>query len=169
MKNILNITAGVAMVATLLLTASCGKDNELTPEVKENDVEQGNENLTLGNEANPLWEIPQGIYNTYETLMSVQVTLQDILLPYVTENDLMCATINGEIRAVTNTQYTGGEVYFPLIIAGENGSEKISLHYYCSKLKRTYTIEDWMIFTPGIAPTDDNGKPYIVEFIPESK
>lgn len=158
-------------MATLLLSTSCGKDDEVTPEVKEENPEPGNEFqefLTSSNENTPLWEIPSDLYDIYENIMSIQVTLQEVLLPYSTESDLMCVTIDDDIRAVVGAQYTGGELYFPLTIAGNSGSRDISIHYYCSKLQRTYTVKDWKSFTPGIPPTD-NGKPYVPEFIPGAK
>ena len=51
---------------------------------------------------------------------------------------------------------------------GVGSSGKVTLNYYCSHLRRTYTIVDWMPFTPNIKPTN-NGNPYVVEFIPYKK
>ena len=155
MKNIVKMIAGVAMTTTLLIaTTSCGDDNDGWKQY-----------LTKGNEARPAWSTPSDIYQTFEFTMAVQVTLQDELLPYASDDDLMCATIGDEVRAVTTLQRTGGEVYFPLVIAGSSGSGKVSLRYYCAQLRRTYTLDGWMPFTPGISPTQD-GLPYVVEFIP---
>lgn len=156
MKNIVKVIAGVAMAATLIIvTTSCGDDAG----------EDWKVYLTQGNEARPTWSTPSDMYQIFEFTMAVQVTLQDKMLPYASDDDLMCATIGDEVRATTTLQRTGSEVYFPLIIAGSSGSGKVSLQYYCAQLHRIYTLEDWMPFTPGISPTQ-NGKPYVVEFIP---
>ena len=147
---------GVGSLVLLLcvLCVSCDDDND--------DWKQY---LTRGNEARPTWSIPSDMYQIFEFTMAVQVTLQDELLPYASDDDLMCATIGDEVRAVTTLQRTGGEVYFPLVIAGSSGSGKVSLRYYCAQLRRTYTLDGWMPFTPGISPTQD-GQPYVVKFIP---
>ena len=130
------------------------------------DDEEKNPLLNMGNQSRPTWTIREGLYNEddLDMTMSNQVTLQDELKAYASDDDLMCATIDGEIRALTSLQRTGGEIYFPLIIAGSSGSSKVTLNYYCSQLKRIYTIVDWMSFIPNIKPTND-GKPYVVEFI----
>ena len=137
---------------------SCGDDDKnVTPS-----------QLSKGNDERPTWTIRQGLYNEMDLTMGVQVTLQDELLPYASEDDLMCATINGEVRALAEWENTGGEIYFSLVIAGNGDSDAISLSYYCSKLKRIYTVANWKPFNSGTSPTD-NGKPYIVEFIPTEK
>ena len=138
---------------------ACGDDDEKT-----------NPLLTTGNDARPTWTVREGLYDEMELTMSAQVTLQDELLPHAGDDDLMCATIDGEVRAVTGLERTGGEIYFPLVIAGNSGSSsKVTLKYYCSQFKRIYTIVDWMPFTPNIKPTNNDGKPYVVEFIPTEK
>ena len=134
------------------------------------DDDKKNPMLNMGNESRPTWTLREGLYNEedMEFTMSIQVTLQDELKAYASDDDLMCAIIDGEVRALTGLQRTGGEIYFPLVIAGSSGSGKVTLNYYCSHLRRTYTIVDWMPFTPNIKPTN-NGNPYVVEFIPYKK
>ena len=132
---------------------SCGDDENVTPS-----------QLLKGNDERPTWTIRQGLYNEMDLTMGVQVTLQDELLRYASEDDLMCATIDGEVRALAEWENTGGEIYFPLVIAGNGDSNSVGLSYYCSQLKRIYTIADWKAFNPGTSPTE-NGKPYVIEFI----
>ena len=144
----------IPIAALLLMFVACGDDEKVDP------------TLAQGNDERPTWTLPADLYKTYEFLMSVQVTLQDELLAKASDGDLMCAVVDGEIRAVAPLQRTGGEVYFSLIIAGNSGSGSVTLRYFCSQLKRIYTLEGWMPFTPGIAPTQD-GNPYVVEFIGE--
>ena len=61
-------------------------------------------------------------------------------------------------------QCTGGEPYFYLGIAGDGSTGRVSLRYYSSRLRRTYTATDWKPFTPSISPTQD-GKPYVIKFM----
>jgi len=141
------------MVATLLL-AACASDNE--------DVTSG---LAQGNEPRPAWQLPANLYENFEATMAVQVTLQEELLATASDDDLMCATIGGELRALTTLQRTAGVVYFPLVIAGNSNSGPVSLSYYSARLKRIFTLTDWMPFSPGISPTsDEDGRPYVVTF-----
>ncbi|MBP5514591.1 MAG: hypothetical protein J6Y04_07435 [Bacteroidaceae bacterium] len=154
MNTILKTIAGVAMMATLLLTVSCKDDKESNPY------------LTKGNDSRPAWEAEEPNYLEFEHTMAVDLNLQDILLPYVSDDDLMCATINNKVRAVSTLDRSGGQVSFPMVIAGNSGDGKVSLHYYCSRLSRIYTLNDWMNFTPSLSPTSD-GISYIVNFIPQ--
>ena len=140
-----------------MLFAACGDDDDDT-----------SPDLKMDSDSRPTWILPQNTYQDFESTMAVQLTLQDELLAFSSEEDLMCATINGEIRALTSLQHTGGEAYFPLVIAGNSNSGSVTLQYYCAQLKRIYTFVDWMKFTPGISPTQD-GKPYVVEFIHTEK
>ena len=72
------------------------------------------------------------------------------------------------VDSLTFPDEPGGEPYFPLLIAGDSGSAHVSISYYCSRLKRIYSIEDWMPFTPGMSPMQD-GKPYVLNFFPIEK
>lgn len=149
-----------------MLFVACGDDDDDT-----------NPHLKMGGDSRPTWILTQNMYQEYESTMAVQVTLQDELLAYASEEDLMRATImtsiDGEMkpqtRALTSLQFTAGEPYFSLIIAGNSNSGSVTLQYYCAQLNRIYTVENWMPFSPGIAPTLDDGKPYVVEFIPTEK
>lgn len=139
----------------VFMFSSCKDDNE-------GDFKQY---LKQGKESRPAWEAEEPNYPEFEQTMSVEVTLQEVLLPYASDEDLMCAMIGDEIRAVNGLERTGGQVYFPLVIAGNSDDNFVTLKYYCSKLRRIYTIERWMPFTPGMAPTLGE-KLYVPEFIP---
>lgn len=157
-RNIIKTIAGVAMMATLLLVVSCSDD----------DKNEYSKYLKKGKDERPSWKIPNDMYKNFEFTMSVQVIPQDEFLPYFSEDDLMCATIDGDIRALSILQRTGGEPYFSLLIAGDSSSGPVSISYYCSRLKRIYTIKDWMPYTPGMSPMQ-NDKPYVLNFIPVEK
>ena len=154
MNTILKTIAGVAMMATLLLTISCKDDKESNPY------------LTKGHDSRPAWEDEEINWTEFEQTMSVDLNLQDILLPYVSDEDLMCATIGDKVRGVSTLDRSGGQVSFPMVIAGNSVDGKVSLHYYCSRLSRIYKVTDWMSFSPNLSPTS-GGTSYVVNFIPQ--
>lgn len=135
------------LLASLALCA-CSSD--------EGEVEVTPSFLLQGTDARPTsWIAPD--YSLYELTMSVQVQLGDTLVKFQSEQDLMCATIAGEVRAVEGPRSTMGEVYYPLVIAGNGSEQSITLHYYCDRLHRIYTIQDWAVYDPSAAPTGENG------------
>lgn len=101
------------------------------------------------------WTVPD--YTQYEFRMSVQVQLGDTLSNFQSSDDLMCAMIDGEVRAVTAPLSTGGIIYYPLIIAGHGNEQVISLYYYCAQLQRIYTLLNWTNFNASAAPTGTSG------------
>ena len=154
-KNVIKIIAGVALAATLL--PSCSKDH---------DDDNLNSQLTKGTDQRPSWTVPADLYMRYEYTMSVEVIPQETLLSYLTDDDMMCATVDGEIRAVSTPHRNGGQTYFPLVIAGTSNSGAVSLSYYCARLSRIYTLNAWQPFNPGLAPLQDD-QPYVIHFITE--
>ncbi len=171
MKSIMNKIAGVAMVATLLLTAACsGSDGDSPVTPPSPDDPSGkkdtiiNENLKPGTDAKPDWKVKEGLYFEDEQTMSISVTPQQELAPYTSTDDLMCAVIDGEIKAVTIAyEQSYGVHYFPLVIASNAGGVQITLKYYCSKLHRIYTLNNWMRFNSAISPLEE-GNYYVVSF-----
>jgi len=111
--------------------------------------------LLAANDARPNWTNPDA--SLYELRMSVQVELGDTLAAYQSSLDLMCATINGEVRAVTSPGETGGVIYYPLIIFDNGTGGTVSLSYYCDRLHRIYTITNWATFNVSAAPTGNSG------------
>ncbi len=101
------------------------------------------------------WVAPD--YSLYELTMSVQVQLGDTLKDFQSSGDMMCATINDEVRAVTKSMVNGTITYYPLSIAGNGGDMTVSLHYYCDRLRRIYTITNWTQFNAAAAPTGESG------------
>jgi len=166
MRTIINKLAGVAMLATLLLTAGCSsseneEDNPVVPPIVD---PSGDPNLKPGSDAKPDWQVQGGLYDENEQTMSIVVQPQLELAAYASTGDVMGAFINNEVRAVSTARQLGdGTIYFPLVIAGSGGGEQITLKYYCSKLTRIYTKADWVQFSSTISPTD-NGQYYAVKF-----
>lgn len=135
----------LALTSLALFACSSDDDTETTPTY-----------LLQGTDSRPTsWIKPD--YSLYELTMSVQVQLGDTLAKYQTDQDLMCATIGGEVRAVTEPKVTMSEIYYPLTIAENGGEKTIALHYYCDSLHRIYTIENWANFDPSAPPTGEDG------------
>lgn len=138
------------LAALTFMVGSCGSDSE---ELKPESVDQ---RFKPGSDDSPTtWTAPD--YSQFEYRMAVQVQLGDTLAAFQSDGDLMCAQIGGEVRAVTTPQSTGGVVFYPLFIAGEGDARTVSLHYYCDRLHRIYTIANWATFNASAAPTGDSG------------
>ena len=135
------------LAALTIVVGSCGSDDEPTPQVSEYLVE--------GTATRPTWKASD--YNQFEHTMSLQVQLGDTLVNFQSRQDLMCATIKGEVRAVSEPLTTAGEVFFPLSIASDGNEGNVALHYYCDRLHRIYTIANWATFDPYVAPSGDSG------------
>ena len=140
-----NIFYMLLLTALTFMVGSCSDDDESTEPTEPiiEDVRPTN------------WIAPDA--SLYELRMTVQVELGDTLAAYQGEQDLMCATIDGEVRAVTIPHKTGKTIYYPLFILDNRTGGTVSLHYYCDRLHRIYTITNWSNFTPSAAPTGKSG------------
>jgi hypothetical protein len=149
-KNIISI---MLLTALAFVAGSCGGDSESDPVPTPEPVPSY---LTPGTDVRPTtWTAPSP--QDYELWMSLQVQLGDELADYQSSADLVCATVNGEVRAATAPMTTGDIIYYPLTIGGNGGDQTVSLHYYCDRLHRIYTIANWAAFKEGIAPTGESG------------
>lgn len=157
MKKLLYL-AGVALVATLLLGACSSSDDD---ESKENNG--ASMTPKEGTDARPSWVVASDPLLQDDWPMSVQIGVQSALLPYVSSEDLMCAMLKGEVRAVSGLKETGGQYYFMLPVLGNSGEGSVTLKYYCDKLHRIFTVSDWKEFDSTIQPTVQ-GVPYEVPF-----
>ena len=157
MKNIVKM-AGVVLSATLLFTACSKSDDsdQKQTEPTEQPVPQP------GTDQRPTWTEPDiSLYGGDP--MTVQITLQDELLPYAGEGDLMCAKLNGEVRAVSDLYESHDQKHFRLSIYGSSNEGDVTLCYYCHQLSRIFTVENWKAFDASTAPTDE-GTPYVPPF-----
>ena len=137
----------IAVAITFALQACSSDDESETPFVPKS--------LPTGTDQRPLnCQAPD--YRQFELTMSLQVQLGDTLVNFQSKQDLMCVTINNEIRAVTGPNSTMGEVYFPLTIAGNGSEGAMTLNYYCDNLHRIFTIPNWGTFNPSLAPSGDS-------------
>lgn len=148
----------IVMIAALALVAvGCSDDDDKAESSSANDKLKAfyAALLTPGTEQSPQWEFSD--YFQYEMSMSIQVQLGDTLAHYMSSEDRMCATVGGEMRAASSPETNGTVVYIPLVIAGGSDDEYVTLQYYCSRLKRIYTLPNWALFNPAAAPTGTDG------------
>lgn len=168
MKYILMTMMSVLMLSmTACSTADEDPTGVVKPEVpKDTTVANpvNDDNLKPGTDGRPSWQIASDLYQRYEQTMTAQVTLQKELLTYVSAEDLMCVTVNGEIRCVSPIHYNNGEWIFSLTIAGTGNDKFLSVSYYCSKLSRIYKRERWVAFSQAYQPTLGNGRPHVIIF-----
>lgn len=112
-------------------------------------------------DARPHWEAPNA--GDYEQTMNVYLIMQDELQPYLSENDILCAKIDGQVRGVAVPRLDEGSWLISMILFS-NGAAPVQLSYYCDQLHRIFTT-DWTTFDATVAPTGTGGiyKPTFVK------
>ena len=136
------------VLTALAFAASCSSDDDDTTGGTTTGLAEGDATRPT------TWTAPN--YALFELTMSVQVQLGDKLADYQSSQDLVCATINDEVRAVAGPQVTGDVTYFPLVIAGNGADRAIALHYYCDRLHRIFTLSNWTTFDQSTPPTGES-------------
>ena len=159
MKNLIKI-AGVVLSATLLFTA-CSTSDDIDSGTQPVDP-AAKKTPQPGTDERPTWTAPDISLFSGDP-MTVQIALQEELEPYVGEGDLMCAKLNGEVRAVSDLYESYGQKHFRLSIYGSGNESAVTLCYYCKQLSRIFTVENWKTFDASTAPTD-GGTPYVPTF-----
>jgi len=149
----------IALAALAILAWGCSSDDN-----DSNNPPQPSE-IPAGNDVRPSWEAPN--YDLFEQVMNVQVQMQDTLTKYVSKNDLLCATIGGEVRAVAAPRQVGDGWLAPLTVASNDADVAVELSYYCEQLHRIFTIP-WTTFDASVAPTGTGGI-YLPEFVKSNK
>lgn len=143
----------LALAALALLAWGCSSDGDGTSTQPTPPTPTPTE-IPAGTDTRPTWQTPN--YDLYEQTMIVEVQLQDTLAKYASAQDLICATIGGEVRGVAEAQQNDDNWVFPLIIASNNAGVAIELSYYCDKLHRIFSIQ-WTTFDASVAPTGTGG------------
>lgn len=154
-KNIL------ALTALALLAWGCSSDDgeSATPTSTPPTPEETTV-IEPGTDARPDWVAPSA--NDFEQNMNVYLMLQDQLQPYISQNDMLCAKIDDEVRGVAVPRQDEGDWLISLIVFS-NGAAPIKLSYYCDQLHRIFTI-DWTTFDASVPPTGTGGI-YQPEFV----
>ena len=118
-----------------------------------------------GTDARPNWTATN--YDLYEQLMIIDVLIQDTLQQYASEQDLLCATIKGEVRGVASAYQTDDNqwLFSSLTVGSNEAGVMVQLSYYCDKLHRIFTITNWALFDASVAPTGTDGiyKPLFIK------
>ena len=159
MKNLVKI-AGVVL-STILLFAACGSSDSSDPGTQPVEPTE-KKTPQPGTDVRPTWIAPD-ISLFGDDPMTVQIELQEELQPYVGSGDLMCAKLIGEVRAVSQLYESYDQKHFRLSIYGSSNEGAVTLCYYCEKLSRIFTIENWRSFDASMAPTE-GGTPYVPTF-----
>ena len=109
-----------------------------------------------GNESRPDWQEPNP--SDYENWSIMLVQLEDALKPYVSGDDLMALFIGGQLRGLTSpatSQGTGSENDKGSFVLKAYGNEadqnvvSVTLSYYCSQLKQTFSRTVQMRYDMG--------------------
>ena len=109
-----------------------------------------------GNESRPDWQEPNT--GDYENWSIMLVQLEDALKPYVSGDDLMALFIGGQLRGLTSpatSQGTGSENDKGSFVLKAYGNEadqnvvSLTLSYYCSQLKQTFSRTVQMRYDMG--------------------
>ena len=109
-----------------------------------------------GSESRPDWQEPNT--GDYENWSIMLVQLEDALKPYVSGEDLMALFIGGQLRGLTSpatSQGTGSENDKGSFVLKAYGNEadqnvvSLTLSYYCSQLKQTFSRTVQMRYDMG--------------------
>ncbi len=136
----------IAIAALTFLVMGCSKADDDPGAV---DPGKKKQTIEAGTDARPNWEGPD--YDLFEQYMAIDVLLQDTLAPYASEQDLMAAMIDNEVRAVSPASQVGEQWMFSLVVASNESNVPIRLSYYCDKLHRIFTI-NWINFDATLPP-----------------
>ena len=138
----------VGLMLLALVAGACSSDDDMQETVPKY--------LTVGTDQRPTdWTAP--VPSLYGGItMAVQVQLGDTLAHFQSPRDLMSARIDNEVRAVTAPFTNGTVTYFPLSIVGDGDDKTISLHYYCDRLHRIFSIPDWATFDVSASPMGES-------------
>lgn len=116
------------------------------------------------NQERPNWTEPEGSYENWTIL---KAKLEDELMSYASEGDLLAIFINGELRGLTGPASIDNKVVLGKFLlkawGNESGTETVnmSLSYYSQQLKHIFTLTDKITLNP------DQTTGFEEEFIPE--
>lgn len=144
-KSILSISI---LLAGLFLGA-CSSDDEkenTSFTVEESEAVPSWQMDWSYNQERPDWQAPQA--SDYENWAVLLVKMEDALLPYISDDDMMAVFVEGELRSLASPALNLGSEepsyssYFLLKVYGNETQEKlldIKLCYYNSRLRHIFT------------------------------
>ena len=154
-----NIIYSVAILLASLTFGACSSDDDNTPAgytVETVSQAPAWQVDYSGNESRPDWQEPNT--GDYENWSIMLVQLEDALKPYVSGDDLMALFIGGQLRGLTSpatSQGTGSESDKGTFVLKAYGNEadqnvvSLTLSYYCSQLKQTFSRTVQMRYDMG--------------------
>ena len=139
MKHILYIMAMAAL--TLAWGCSSGSDDndDAATGILLDSQPQWSVNMH-DNQERPHWTAPEP--SLYENKMIVMLRLQDELVPYSTDDDLMAVFVDKDCRALSTRAGNDKTVFFVLNVHGNNqvSTEDFTLSYYSGGLRQLFTL-----------------------------
>ena len=143
----------LAIAALAFMAWGCSGSDDDTPSKPTSFSE--------GTDPRPTWQVPN--FDNYEEIMTVEVVLQDTLQSYASSADLLCATIDNEVRGVATPLERNGQWRFIITVASNETGKDINLLYYCDKLHHIFTSY-WGKFDTNTKPTGE-GSFYSPKFV----
>lgn len=143
----------IMLMAALALVGCSSDDDDSSTTYTFIEVARPEWSVDLvGNDVAPSWLAPDP--TLFESSMFIMVKLQDELVPYSTDDDLMTVFINGDCRTVPSKRNVdqSGNIYFVLKIRG-NGNDRdvlFALSYYSAGLHRIFTLEGQQTFATEV-------------------
>ena len=159
----------VVLLASLLAGACSSDSSSKTTytETAQSEAPKWQMDWTYDQER-PTWDEP-AMYGSF-TLLNVRI--EDQLQPYVGENDLMGVFVNDELCGLAGpnldleTGELAGDGKFQIKVWGDDpgtATVRISLRYYCEKLKHLFTLSEDIKLDPD-TEIGYNGTPYVPPF-----
>ena len=154
-----NIIYSVAILLASLTFGACSSDDDNTSAgytVETVSQAPAWQVDYSGSESRPDWQEPNT--GDYENWSIMLVQLEDALKPYVSGDDLMALFIGGQLRGLTSpatSQGTGSENDKGTFVLKAYGNEadqnvvSLTLSYYCSQLKQTFSRTVQMRYDMG--------------------
>ena len=133
---------------TLLLFTACSSDDD-DSQYTSTSVSEAPQWMVdfSGDMEPPEWNSAD--QSQYENAMYILVKLQDELVPYSTDGDLMAAFIDGQSRSIVahRSVHADGSIYFALKIMGNSTiSESFATYYYSGGLRQMFAINGEELF-----------------------
>lgn len=135
----------IAIAALAFMAWGCSKS-------EEEEAKPAPQIVKVEASERPHWQEQAPNFDQYEQFMNVEVRLQETLQSYASSNDLMSATINGQVRGVSKPKQVDGRWVFSLFVASDHDGVNVSLSYYCDKLHSIYTLSNWTKFDANTIP-----------------
>ena len=145
-----NIKLIFVLLASLLLGACKSDDDDSTQAYTEtSQAEPPVWQIDWGyNQERPNWQAPD--VSDYENWTILKVQIEESLLPFVSEGDLMALFVNGELRGLAkpavniSDNQTNAGIFLMKAYGNEAGTETVnmSLQYYNQELKQIFTLSE---------------------------